>query len=92
MLNNTICANISTSLSSDIYALFASTTTPTNPDGLQRLAKLLEGSRNQGLLLRLDGPAAYLVVATTMQFPFSLLLSKTVFFMLVWTRCFTWVR
>jgi len=60
--------------------LFRDTTAPRSSDALQRFAKLLEGPERQGLFLRLDGPAIFLIVSTVLQFPFSSLLSKTIYF------------
>lgn len=53
---------------------------------MQEFARLLEGpkrqglSKRQGLFLRLDGPAIFMVVSTVLQFPFSWLLSKITYF------------
>jgi len=68
------------SFDDELNKLFRETTAPKSSDALQRFAKLLEGSERQGLFLRLDGPAIFLIVSTVLQFPFSSLLSKIVYF------------
>lgn len=56
---------------------FRSVSGPISPSLLPRLATLFE---RDGLLLRLDGAAVYLVTAVILQFPPSSVLSKTVYF------------
>ncbi|KAK5077462.1 hypothetical protein LTR70_009742 [Exophiala xenobiotica] len=68
------------SFGDELNKLFRDTTAPRSSDALQRFAKLLEGPERQGLFLRLDGPAIFLIVSTVLQFPFSSLLSKTIYF------------
>ena len=70
-------------LEDSIQKLFRSTTTPTSSYGLQELAALFGGTQNKGRFLRLDGPAIFLIVATTLQFPYSSMLNKLIFFFAV---------